>query len=91
MCRISRHFLLQMLTENMADDARDFNNMETRAVIKFSLQGKASKEIHAIPIEILSERAPSYSTVKTGWPSLNVVIFPPVLRLVLEDKNSDHS
>jgi len=22
---------------------------------------------------------------KTGWPSLNVVIFPPVMRLVLED------
>jgi hypothetical protein len=23
---------------------------------------------------------------KTGWPSLNVVIFPPVLRLVLDDQ-----
>jgi len=22
---------------------------------------------------------------KTGWPSLNVVIFPPVMRLVLDD------
>ena len=31
-------------------DARDFNNIETRAVIKFFffLQGKAPKEIHAI-------------------------------------------
>jgi hypothetical protein len=31
-------------------DARDFNNSETRAVIKFffPLQGKAPKEIHAI-------------------------------------------
>jgi len=30
-------------------DARGFNNIETRAVIKiFSLQGKAPKEIHAI-------------------------------------------
>ena len=30
-------------------DARDFNNMETQAVIKFLfLQGKAPKEIHAI-------------------------------------------
>jgi len=26
---------------------------------------------------------------KTGWPSLNVVIFPPVMRLVLETQNSD--
>ena len=35
-------------------DARDFN-IETRAVIKFlSLQDKAPKEIHAIPIETLA-------------------------------------
>ena len=35
--------------------ARDFNNMETRAVIKFvSLQGKATKEIHAILTETLA-------------------------------------
>jgi len=27
---------------------------------------------------------------KTGWPSLNVVIFPPVIRLVLDDTNSYH-
>jgi hypothetical protein len=32
----------------MSGDARDFNNIETRAVIKSpSLQGKAPKEIHA--------------------------------------------
>ena len=36
-------------------DARDFNNMETRAVIKFLfLQGKAPKEIHAILTETLA-------------------------------------
>ena len=51
----------------MSGDARDFNNMETRAVIKFfSLQGKAQKEIHAILIETLGEHAPSYATVK-NW------------------------
>jgi hypothetical protein len=33
----------------MLSDARDFNNMETQAVIKFFfLQGKAPKEIHVI-------------------------------------------
>jgi len=38
-----------------ARDARDFNNIETRAVIKFVfLQGKAPKEIHAIPTETLA-------------------------------------
>ena len=36
MCRIaSLFFLLQRLKESMPGDARDFNNMETRAVIKF--------------------------------------------------------
>jgi len=44
--------LLQRLKESTLGDARNFNNMETRAVIKFlfffPLQGKAPKEIHAI-------------------------------------------
>jgi len=37
-------------------DARDFNNIETRAVIKFflSVQGKAPMEIHAILTETLA-------------------------------------
>jgi len=35
-------------------DANDFNNIETRAVIRFFfLQGKVQKEIHAILTEIL--------------------------------------
>ena len=40
----------------MSGDARDFNNTETRAVIKFFffLQGKAPKEIHAILTETLA-------------------------------------
>jgi len=66
----------------MPGDARDFNHMETRAVIRFFfLQGKTSKEIHAILAEILGEHAPSYTTAK-NWV---VVIFPPVMRLVLDD------
>ena len=37
-------------------DARDFNNIETRAIIKFFffLQGKTPKEIHAILTETLA-------------------------------------
>jgi len=51
----------------MSDDARDFNNTETRAIIKFFfLQGKAPKEIHVILIETLGEHAPSYTIVK-NW------------------------
>ena len=51
----------------MSGDARDFNNIETRAIIKFFfLQGKASKEIHVILKETLGEHAPLYATVK-NW------------------------
>jgi len=41
-------------------NARDFNNIETRAVIKFFffLQGKAPKEIHAILTETLASFLP---------------------------------
>jgi len=48
MCRIASLFLLQRLKGSRSGDARDFNNMKTRAVIIFFLQGKAPKEIHAI-------------------------------------------
>jgi len=72
----------------MSGNARDFNNMETRAVIKSTpppLQGKAAKKIHAILTETLEEHATSHAQSKTGWPSLSVMIFPPVMRLVLDD------
>jgi len=50
----------------MSGDVRDFNNKETRAVIKFFffLQGKVPKEIHAILQETLGEHAHSYAIVK---------------------------
>ena len=51
----------------MSGDARDFNNMEKRAVISFFfLQGKLPKEIHTILEETLGEYAPSYAAVK-NW------------------------
>jgi len=53
----------------MSVDSRDFNNMGTRAVVKFLfLQGKAPKKIHAILTETLGKHAPSYATVK-NWVS----------------------
>ena len=65
MCRNEYLFLLQGLKESMSGDARDFNNTETRAVIKFFfLQGKVPNEIHAILRETLGEHASSYATVK---------------------------
>jgi len=51
----------------MSGDARDFNNMEARAIIRyFFLQGKVPKEIHAILTKTLGEHAPLYATVK-NW------------------------
>ena len=49
----------------MSGDERDFNNFETRTVIKFFfMQSKAQKEIHTILTKTLGEHAPSYTTVK---------------------------
>jgi len=49
----------------MLADARGFNKIETRTVIKFfSLQGKSPKEIHAILAETLEEHVTPYVNVK---------------------------
>ena len=41
MCRIASLFLLQRLKGSISGDAHDFNNMETRALIKFFLRHSA--------------------------------------------------
>jgi hypothetical protein len=51
----------------------------------FFLQGKASKEIQAILTGKLGKNEPLNNTIKNGWPILNVVIFPPAMRLNLND------
>ena len=52
MCQIASLFLLQRLKGRISGDMRDFNNMETRAVIEFLFpQGKAPKEIHTVLTE----------------------------------------
>jgi len=68
MCRNAGLFLLHRLKGSVSGDARDVNNIETRAVIKifFFLQGKTRKEIHTILTETLEEHAPSCATVK-NW------------------------
>jgi len=53
----------------MAGDARDFNNIETRNVIKSPpLQGKALKEIHAIVIDSRETRTIVCQRQKLGGP-----------------------
>jgi transposase len=62
-----KSFLVTEAERKHVSDARDFNNIKTRAHITlFYLQGKAPKEIHAILKETLGEHAPSYATVK-NW------------------------
>jgi len=86
MCRIASLFLLQKLEGIMSGGARDCNNMESRAVIKFfSLQGKALREIHAILTDTWVEHAPSYATVKNWVSQFKYGDFPPMMRLVLDD------
>ena len=85
--RIASFFLLQRLKGSMSCDARDFNNIETRTVIKLFSPYKARRRRKFTPFwqkhygNMQHRKPPS----KTGWPSLNTVIFPPVVRLVLGD------
>ena len=44
MCRIASLFLLQRLKGDTSGDARDFNNIETLAVIKFLFPARQSAE-----------------------------------------------
>jgi len=58
-------------------EARDFNNIETRAAIKFPFpQGKAPKEIHAILTETLAcflpGRAKDLSAPLSMWSTVHV-------------------
>ena len=63
----------------MTGGARDCNNIETRADIKFFffLQDKAPKEIHAILTETLGEHVPSYATVRNWVAQFKRGDFPP--------------
>ena len=81
MCRIASLFLLQRLKRSMSGDARDFNNIEKRAVVKF-FPTRHGAEGNSRYYERNIRMPPS----KTGWPSLNVVIFfSLVMRHVLDD------
>ena len=64
-----KSFLVTKAERNMSGDVSDFNNIETRPVIKyifFFSASKAPKEIHAILTETLGEHVPFYATVK-NW------------------------
>ena len=76
MCRIASLSLLQRLKRSMSGDARDFNNIETRAVIEtfFFLQGKAPKEIHAILTATLGETCKFLCHHRTALNTASMVV-----------------
>jgi len=63
MFRIASLFLLQRPKGSVSRDARTFNNIETRTVIKFVLQDKVQKKIRPILKETLGEHSTLYATV----------------------------
>jgi len=87
MCRIAKSFVVtEAERKHVSLRARFQQHRDVSChQVFFFLQGKAPKEIHAILTETLGEHSPSYAIVKTGWFSSNVVILPPVMRLVLDD------
>jgi len=66
MCRFEV-FLLHMLKGSMSSDARDFNNIETRAIINFfpARQGAEGNSCHSEK-KTLEEYAPMYGILK-NW------------------------
>ena len=68
MCRIASVLLLQRLKGSMSGYARNFNNTETRAVIKVFFPARKSAEGNSRHSEkkTLGEHAPSHATVK-NW------------------------
>jgi len=82
MCRIASLFVTEAERKHARRGERFQQHRDASCHQVFFLQGKAPKEIHAILKETLGEHAP---LSKTGWSSLNVVIFLPVMRLVLHD------
>ena len=86
MYRSASLFLLQRPKGSVSGDARNFNNMEMRAIMKLffpARQGAIGNSHHSD--RNIRGTCTIVCCQKIGWPSLNMVIFPPVMRLVLDD------
>ena len=66
MCRMASFFLLQALKGSMSGDARDFNNIETRAVIRFFSPCKARRVQHQLPFMVRMGRTDVQISVRKG-------------------------
>ena len=68
----------------MSGYARDFNNVETRAVIKFfTLQGKAPEEIHVILTETLACFLPGRAKHLSAPLCVYIYIYVYIYRVLL--------
>jgi len=87
MCRIASLFITEAESKRVRRRARVQQHRDASCHQFFSHpQNNAPKKIHAILKETLGEHAPSYATVKNRVAQFKpVVIFPPVVRLVLDD------
>jgi len=84
-------FLVTEAERNMSSDDGYFNNTENRATFTFLPTRQYAEGNSSLSHNNNREHARCYATVKPGWPSLKVAIFPPVLRLVLEEPNTEYT
>ena len=84
MCRVAESFLVTKAERKHVRQRARFQqhgDVSSHQVF-FHLQGKAPKEIYAILTEILGKHD---ATVNNWVPRLNMLIFPPLMLLVLDD------
>jgi hypothetical protein len=79
MCRIASLFLLQRL-KKASQATRTISTISRRELTSSSFSARLYAEEISCHSEkkTLGKQASNYAAVKTGWLSLNVVIFPPV-------------
>jgi hypothetical protein len=69
----------------MSGDAHDFNKIEALAVKFFFCKARSQRKFMPFCQKHQGNMHGGIPPLKTGWPILNVVIFPPVLHLILDD------
>ena len=75
-----------LLGGNVSCDARDFKIWSRLlSLINCSCRARSGRKFTSLWQKHQEDMHNRMPPSKSGWPSLNVVIFPPVLRLVLDD------
>jgi len=86
MCRIASLFLLLSLKGSMSLDASDFNYNESELSSSFFFcKARRRRKFKPFRQKHYGNMYHRMPLSKTEWFSLSVVIFPPVMRLVLDD------